>query len=191
MTVAMIFLQRIVSSFILGRNPVLLFPVNWLEPSSILRFFEAILPAGKKSLFKILWAGKPYKISNNIISLSKKNDTSCQLLAALVNMKQRHRDKLLLNIMYAEAIENLHGAGKLRNRTKNTLSSIMTRADLSIVVLTRSQEDILEVVSELSNIHLRFLIIKDTLFLQSLAPSSNLYSVLLDTQSQMNLKAVV
>jgi flavorubredoxin len=93
--------------------------------------------------------------------------------------------------MYAEAIQNIHGAGKFRNRTKNMLSSIMSRADLSIVVLTHSQEDILEVVSELSDIHLRFMIIKDTLFLQSLAPSSNLYSVLLDTHSQMNLKAVV
>jgi KaiC/GvpD/RAD55 family RecA-like ATPase len=192
MTIAMIFLQRIVSSFISGGNPVLLFPVNWLEPSSILNFFEAFLPAGKKSLFKILWAGKPYKIiSNNIISPSKKNGSSCQLLAALVEMKQRHRDKLLLNIMNAEAIQNIHGTGKMRNRTKNMLSSIMSRADLSIVVLTHSQEDILEVVSELSNIHLRFMIIKDTLFLQSLAPSSNLYSVLLDTQSQMNLKALV
>jgi hypothetical protein len=191
MTIAMIFLQRIVSSFISGGNPVLLYPVKWMEPSSILNFFEAFLPAGKKSLFKILWAGKPYKISNNIISPSKKKENSCQLLAALAKMKQRHHDKLLLNIMYAEAIQNIHGAGKFRNRTKNMLSSIMSRADLSIVVLTHSQEDILEVVSELSDIHLRFMIIKDTLFLQSLAPSSNLYSVLLDTHSQMNLKAVV
>ena len=191
MTIAMIFLQRIVSSFISGGNPVLLYPVKWMEPSSILNFFEAFLPAGKKSLFKILWAGKPYKISNNIISPSKKKENSCQLLAALAKMKQSHRDKLLLNIMYAEAIQNIHGAGKFRNRTKNMLSSIMSRADLSIVVLTHSQEDILEVVSELSDIHLRFMIIKDTLFLQSLAPSSNLYSVLLDTHSQMNLKAVV
>ena len=191
MTLPMIFLQRIVSSFISGGNPVLLFPVNWLEPSLILNFFEAFLPAGRKNLFKILWAGQPYKISNNIISSSKKNENSCQLLAALVKMKQRHRDKLLLNIMYAEAIQNIHGAGKMRNRTKNMLSSIMSRADLSIVVLTRSQEDILEVVSELSNIHLRFMMIKDTLFLQSLAPSSNLYSVLFDTQCQMSLKGVV
>jgi hypothetical protein len=162
-----------------------------LEPALILNFFEAFLPAGRKNLFKILWAGEPYKISNNIISSSKKNENSCQLLAALVKMKQRHRDKLLLNIMYAEAIQDKHGARKFRNTTRDTLSSIMSRADLSIIVLTHSQEDILEVVSELSNIHLRFMMIKDTLFLQSLAPSSNLYSVLFDTQSQMSLKGVV
>jgi hypothetical protein len=67
----------------------------------------------------------------------------------------------------------------------------MAHADLSIAVLTRSQEDILEFVSELSNIHLRFMMIDDTLFLQSLVPSSNLYSLIFDRQSQMSLKAVV
>jgi DNA phosphorothioation-dependent restriction protein DptG len=190
MTIAMIFLQRIVSSFISGGNPVLFFPVNWLEPSSILNFFEAFLPAGKKSLFKILWTGKPHKLSHNIIPPSK-NENSDQLLAALVKMKQRHRKKLLLNIMCTEATQSLHKARRLRNGMKSVLSRIMSHADLSIVVLTSSQEDMIKFVSELSNIHLRFMIIKDTLFLQSLAPSSNLYSVLFDTQCQMSLKGVV
>jgi KaiC/GvpD/RAD55 family RecA-like ATPase len=191
MTIAMIFLQRIVSNFVSNGNPVLLQPVNWIEPSSILRFFETFLPASKKSLLKILWTGKPYKISNNIIISPSKNENSDQLLAALVKMKQRHRDKLLLNIMWTEAIQSLHRARKLRNGMKNVLSRIMAHADLSIAVLTPSQEDILELVSELSNIHLRFMIINDTLFLQSLVPSSNLYSLIFDRQSQMSLKAVV
>ncbi len=190
MTIAMIFLQRIVSNFVSSGNPVLLQPVTWMEPSSILRFFETLLPASKKSLFKILWTGKPYKISNNIISPSK-NENSDQLLAALIKMKQRHRDKLLLNIMWTEAIQSLHRARKLRNGMQNVLSCIMAHADLSIAVLTPSQEDIVELVSELSNIHLRFMIINDTLFLQSLVPSSNLYSLIFDSQSQMRLKAVV
>src|SRR5918995_5514688 len=191
MTIVMIFLQRIVSNFVSNGNPVLLQPVNWMEPSSLLRFFETFLPAGKKSLFKILWTAKPHKLSNNIISPSKKNENSDQLLAALVKMKQRHRDKLLLNIMWTETIQSLHRARKLRNGVKNILSSIMAHADLSIAVVTRSQEDILELVSELSNIHLRFVIINDTLFLQSLVPSSSLYSVIFDRQSQMSLKPVV
>jgi KaiC/GvpD/RAD55 family RecA-like ATPase len=191
MTIAMIFLQRIVSNFVSSGNSVLLQPVNWMEPSSILRFFETSLPAGKKSLFKIFWTGKPYKISNNIIISPSKNENSDQLIAALVKMKQRHRDKLLLNIMCTEAIQSLHRARKLRNGMKNVLSRIMAHADLSIAVLTPSQEDILEFVSELSNIHLRFMMINDTLFLQSLIPSSNLYSLIFDRQSQMSLKAVV
>src|ERR671914_219720 len=191
MTIAMIFLQRIVSNFVSGGNPVLLLPANWMEPSSILRFFEILLPAGKKSLFKILCTGKAYKISKNRIISPSKNEKSDQLLAALVKMKQRHRDKLLLNIMYTEAVQNLHRARKLGNGMKNVLSRIMAHADLSIVVLSPSQEDIVQFVSELSNIHLRFIMINDTLFLQSLIPSSNLYSLIFDRQSQISLKAVV
>ena len=190
MTIAMIFLQRIVSNFVSGGNPVLLLPAKWMEPSSILRFFETFPPDGKKSLFKILWTGKAYKISKNLI-LPIKNETSDQLLAALVKMKQRYRDKFLLNIMCTEAVQSLYRARKMRDEMKNVLSRIMAHADLSIVVLTRSQEDILQFVSEVSNIHLRFMMINDTLFLQSLVPSSNLFSLIFDRQSQMSLKAVV
>ena len=138
-----------------------------------------------------MFAGKSYKKSNNIMPISKKIGSYSQLLTALAKMKQRHRDKLLLNIMYGEFLQTLHGAEKLRNQMKNLLSNIMAQADLSVLVLTRSQVDILEDVSELSNIHLRFLIIDDTLFLQSLLPSSNLYYVLLDAKSQINLKTLV
>src|ERR687893_2287350 len=190
MTIAMIFLQRIVSNFVSGGNPVLLLPAKWMEPSSILRFFETFPPDGKKSLFKILWTGKAYKISKNLI-LPIKNETSDQLLATLVKMKQRYRDKFLLNIMCTEAVQSLYRARKMRDEMKNVLSRIMAHADLSIAVLTRSQEDILQFVSEVSNIHLRFMMINDTLFLQSLVPSSNLFSLIFDRQSQMSLKAVV
>jgi hypothetical protein len=150
-------------------------PVNWMEPSSILRFFETSIPAGKKSLFKILSAGK--------------NQSSNQLFATLAKMKQRHRDKLVLNIMWADAMQSIYGAR--RDRMKNILSRILAPADLSIAVLTRSHKDVLELVSEISNIHLRFMMINDTLFLQSLVPSSNLYSLVFDRQSQMTLKPVV
>ncbi|HEX2472480.1 MAG TPA: gas vesicle protein GvpD P-loop domain-containing protein [Nitrososphaera sp.] len=191
MTIAIIFLQRIVSNFVSSGNAVLLQPVNWMEPSSILRFFETSMPAGKKrSLFKILSTCKPDKISNNIISLGK-NQSPNQLLATLVKMKQSHRDKLLLNIMWADAIQSLYGARRARDGMKNILSRILAHADLSIAVLTRSQEDILELVSQISNIHLRFMMINDTLFLQSIVPSSNLYSLVFDRQSQMSLKPVV
>jgi KaiC/GvpD/RAD55 family RecA-like ATPase len=190
MTIPMIFLQGLVSNFLSSGNPVLLQPVNWMEPASKLLFFERFLPAGKKSLFKILWTRKPYKISNKIISPSK-NESSDQLVAALVKMKKRHRDKLLLNIMWTEAIENLYRARKPRSGVKNTLSRILADADLSIMVHTRSQDDMLEIVSEISSIHLRFTIINDTLLLQSLVPSSNLFSLIFDRQSQMSLKAIV
>src|ERR671910_109264 len=190
MTIAMLFLQKIVSNFVLSGNPVLLQPVNWMKQSSVLRFFGTSIPAGKKNLLKILWAGKSNTISNNIMSTGK-NQSSDQLLTTLVKMKQRHRDRVLLNIMWIDAIQSFYEARKARSEIKNILSRIMSHADLSIAVLTHSQGDMLELVSEVSNIHLRFLMINDTLFLQTLVPSSNLYSLVFDKHSEMSLKPVV
>lgn len=190
MTIAMLFLQKIVSNFLLSGNPVILQPVNWIEPSSILRFFEVSLPASKKSLFKIFWTGKTDLISSHIISRGK-NQNSDQMLAALAKMKERHPDKLLLNILWTEAIQSLYGAERVRSVMKNILSSMMAHADLSIAVLTHSQEDLLELVSEVSNIRLRFIMINDTLFLQSVLPPSNLYSVVFNEKSEMSLKPML
>jgi KaiC/GvpD/RAD55 family RecA-like ATPase len=176
-TIALIFLQRIVSNLVVNGNPVVLQPVSWMDRSSILHFFETSLPPVQKSLFKILWAGK--------------NPSAHQLLGALVKMKQKYRDKVLLNVMSTESLQNLHGTKDVRAALMNMLSRILTYADLSIALLTRSQADILDFVSEVSNIHLRLMMINDTLFLQSLVPSSNLYSLVFDGPSHMTLKPVV
>jgi KaiC/GvpD/RAD55 family RecA-like ATPase len=191
MSIALLFLQKIVSNFLLSGNPVMLQPVNWMEPSSILRFFEVSTPATKKSLFKIFWTGKTDLTSSHIISRSKKNKSSDQMLTALAKMKERNPDKLLLNIMWTEAIQSLYGTKRVRIVMKNILSSMMAHADLSIAVVTHSHEDLLELVSEVSNIRLRFIMIDDTLFLQSVLPPSNLYSVVFDGQSEMSLKPVL
>jgi KaiC/GvpD/RAD55 family RecA-like ATPase len=177
MTIALIFLHRIVSNHVLSGNPVVLQPVSWMEPSSILHFFETSLPPIKKSLFKILWTSK--------------NPSADQLLGSLVKIKQKYRNRVLLSIMSAESLQNLDRAKNLRGVLMNKLTSILTHADLSIVLLAPSQADILDSVSEVSNIHLRLTMINDTLFLQSLVPSSNLYSVIFDGRTHMILKPVV
>jgi KaiC/GvpD/RAD55 family RecA-like ATPase len=177
MTIALIFLQRLVSNHVLSGNPVVLQPVSWMDPSSILHFFETSLPPIKKSLFKILWTGK--------------NPSADQLLGSLVKMKQKYRSRVLLSIMSAESLQSLDITKNLRGVLMNKLTNILTHADLSIVLLAPSQADILNFVSEVSNIHLRLTMIDDTLFLQSLVPSSNLYSVIFDGRSHMTLKPVV
>ena len=177
MTIALIFLQRIVSNHILSGNPVVLQPVSWMQSSSILRFFETSLPPIKKSLFKIIGTGK--------------NPSADQLVGALVKMKHKFRNKVLLNIMSIESLQNPHGTKNVRGTLTNKLSSILTHADLSIALLTRSQADIFDFVSEISTIHLRLMMINDTLFLQSIVPSSNLYSLIFDRSSHLTLKPVV
>jgi KaiC/GvpD/RAD55 family RecA-like ATPase len=177
MTIALMFLQRIVSNLVLSGNPVVIQPVSWIDPSSISHFFETSLPPNKKSLFKILW--------------SRKDLSADQLLGALAKTKQKYRNKILLNIMSSESLQNLHGTKNVRGTLTNMLSRISTHADLSIALLNRSQDDILDIVSEVSNIHLRLMMINDTLFLQSLVPSSNLYSLIFDRRLHMTLKPVV
>src|ERR671916_3168182 len=49
MTIALMFLQRIISNLVLSGNPVVLQPVSWMDPSSISHFFERSLPPNKKS----------------------------------------------------------------------------------------------------------------------------------------------
>ena len=177
MTIALLFLHRIVSNHVLSGNPVLLQPVSWMQSSSILRFFESSLPPIKKSLLKIIGSGK--------------NPSADRLVGALVKMKHKYRNKILLNIMSNESLQNTHGTINVRGTLTNKLSSILTHADLSIALVTRSQADIFDFVSEISTIHLRLMMINDTLFLQSLVPSSNLYCLIFDRRSHLTLKPVV
>jgi KaiC/GvpD/RAD55 family RecA-like ATPase len=191
MTIAVAFLERIVSNFVSTGNPVLFQAFDWIDLSTIMRFFEPCMSAGKKSLFKILWTGKTNnKISNNIISLGKSRGSD-PLLAAVLKMKQKHPDKLLLNIMWTDVMQRLYGAKRVRNGMKNILSNMRANADLSIAVIRYSQEDVLELLSEISDVRLRFVMINDTLFLRSLVPSSTLYSLVFDEGSEVSLDPVV
>jgi hypothetical protein len=49
----------------------------------------------------------------------------------------------------------------------------------------------LEYLSEISDVHLRLLMINDTLFLQALVPASTLYAVVFDGGGGISLKPVV
>jgi KaiC/GvpD/RAD55 family RecA-like ATPase len=190
MTIAVAFLERIVSNFVSKGNPVLFQPFDWIDLSTIMRFFEPSMPAGKKSFFKILRTGKTNKVSDNIISLGK-GQASDPLLAAVLKMKQKHPDKLLLNIMWTDVMQRLYGAKGVRSGMKNILSSMRANADLSIAVIRYSQGDILELLSEVSDVRLRLIVINDTLFLQSLVPSSALYCLVFNERSELSLDAVV
>jgi KaiC/GvpD/RAD55 family RecA-like ATPase len=190
MTIAVAFLEKIVSNFVSNGNPVLFQPFDWIDLSTIMRFFEPSMPAGKKSFFKILQTGKTNKISDNIISLGKSQGAD-PFLAAIHKMKQKHPDKLILNIMWTDIMQRLYGAKRVRSGMKNILSNMRANADLSIAVIRYSQGDILELLSEVSDVRLRLVMINDTLFLQSLVPSSPLYSLVFNERSELSLDALV
>ena len=190
MTIAMAFLERIVSNFVSDGNPVLFQPFDWIDLSTVMRFFEPSMPIGKKSLFKIVQTGKTSKISDNVIFLDK-NQGSDPLLTAILKVKQKHPGKLLLNIMWTDVLQRLYGANEVKSEMKNILSNMRINTDLSIAIIRYSQVDVLELLTEISDVRLRFMMINETLFLRSLVPSSPLYSMVFNDKSELNLEAVV
>jgi hypothetical protein len=161
----------------LGGNPVLLQSGTWLNLSSILDSYKVPLSANKRKLLNRLCTSKKQSAYN--------------LLASLRRVRQRYQNKTLLNIMSAENIQSLAMPGDPKGFLQDTLSHAISQSDLSIVVLPKSHEDLLEVISEVSDIYLRLTMISDTLFLQPLVPSSNLHALVSDGQSNMSLKPLV
>jgi KaiC/GvpD/RAD55 family RecA-like ATPase len=177
--VAMAFLVRLVSNFLSSGNPVLFQPFDWVDPQAIMSYLGPYLKASKKGLFKILWTDKIKELADNIIvPLQKQNDDFS--LAAVTTIKQKHPGKFLLNIMGTDIMQKFYRSPKDIRDGMEQLMSAARASDLSIAVITSSQKDMLEYLSEVSDIHLRFLMVKDTLFLQSLVPASTLYSVVFD-----------
>jgi KaiC/GvpD/RAD55 family RecA-like ATPase len=187
--VAMAFLERMVSNFVSSDNPVLFQPFDSIDPHAIMNYLGPSMPAGKKRLFKILWTGKVGGMADNLILPDKKQHIDPSI-AALAKMKQKHHGRLLLNIVGTDIMQRSYGQKGVRSCMEKMLSDVRTGADLSIAVISHSQEDVLEYLSEVSDMHLRFLMINDTLFLQSLVPASTLYSIVFDT-CQIRLEPVV
>lgn len=187
--VAMAFLERMISNFVSAGNPVLFQPFDWMDPKAIMDHMGPSMPAGKKELFKILWTGKVAGMAGNIMPADKKQNGDASIFA-LSKLRQQHRNKLLLNVMGTDIMQKSYGQKGVRGGMENIMSGIKASADLSIAVISHSQQDVLEYLSEVSDMHLRLLMISDTLFLQSLVPATTLYSVVLGGD-QIALEPVV
>ncbi len=187
--VAMAFLERMVSSFLSAGNPVLFQPFDWMSPDAIMDYLGPSISEGKKSYLKILWTGNVGGTAANIISPSKKKHSD-PCIAALVALKKKHPNKLLLNIMGTDIIQRSYGQKGVKSGMENLMSDVRISADLSITVISHSQREVLEYLSEAAEMHLRLLMINGTLFLQLLVPASTLYSVVFE-EHQIRLEPVV
>ena len=189
--VAMAFLESMISNFISSGNPVLFQPFDWMDPPTIMSYVGPSMPEDKKDLFKILWTGRSaIGSAANIISVEIKNPNGDLPVAALGKIRQKYRNKLLLNIMGTDIMQKSYGQKGIRGGMENMMSDLRTSADLSIAVISHSQQDVLEYLSEVSDMHLRMLMISDTLFLQSLVPATTPYSVVFD-ENHIKLEPVV
>jgi KaiC/GvpD/RAD55 family RecA-like ATPase len=189
--VAVAFLARLVSNFVSTGNPVLFQPFDWIDPRTIMNYLEPCLPAGKKSLFQILWSGKVSGLSDNVMVVPAQKKQEPLLAAAAAMIKQKHPGKLLLNIIGIDIMPKSPLNPKDIRHGIEQLMSAVRASDLSIAVIGRSQKDMLEYLSKISDVHLRLLTINDTLFLQVLVPASTLYAVVFDGRSGISLEPVV
>ncbi len=187
--VVLAFLGKMVSNFVASGNLVLLQPFDWMSPQIIMDHLGPYIP--KKNLFKILWTQEVAGLSENLIMPRQKEHDP--LLAAMINMKHKHSDKLILNIMGSDILQKLYGPNT-KNKMDDLLIFLRTSTDLTIAVIRHSQADMLQHFAGISDLHLRILMIDDTLFIQSVAPASTLYSIVFDTSNrggQIYLKPIV
>ncbi|HEY7507099.1 MAG TPA: hypothetical protein VH621_05795, partial [Nitrososphaera sp.] len=185
-SVAMAFLGGLVSNFVSSGNPVLFQPFDWMDPVGVMRYLQKLIPSGRNDLFKILWSKKVSGLAGSLIVPSEKQAPAA---AAVEKMKKKYRGKVLLNIMGTDMLKKLNGGANLGGIPEELMSAAR-KGDLSIAVISRSQTDVLQYLSELSDVHLRILMINDTLFLQPLAPSSTLFALVLD-DNHIELEPIV
>ncbi|HXG06780.1 MAG TPA: ATPase domain-containing protein [Nitrososphaera sp.] len=193
-TVAMAFVERMISNFVSTGNPVVFQPFDWMDPQSVMNYVAPSIPSSKRDLFKILWTGKTMTgmiaADHNIILANKKTKKNgIPTVVALSKLRKKYHDKLLLNIMGTDLLQKFYGQREKKNILENMMAEMKSNADLSVVI-GHSQHDVLEYLSEAADIHLRLLMISDTLFLQSLVPTTTLYAVV-PSRHQITLEPVV
>lgn len=193
--VAMAFIERMVSNFVSAGNPVMFQPFDWMDPQTVMSYVGPSIPPSKKDLFKILWTGRVGEsmtaIKKNVITVNKKKqqDGTNPSVLALSKLRKKYHNKLLLNIMGTDILQKFYGQREIKNVLENMMADMKSNADLSIII-SHSQHDVLEYLSEVSDVHLRLLMISDTLFLQSLVPATTLYAVVPD-RHEITLEPVV
>lgn len=187
--VAMALLGPVVSNFVSTGNPVLFQPFDWVDPQAIMNYLGPALPVGKRALFKVLWPSKLGNLSGNLIVPSP-NDKMPSLIAVRT-MKEKYRGKALLNIMGTDIMRRSHSISKDARDAMDELMSSARAGDLSIAVISRSQKEILEYLSEVADVHLRLLMINDTLFMQPLVPGYNLHALVFEPNGTITLEPIV
>jgi len=181
--VAIAFLSSIISNFIRTSNPVLFHPfdgVNAKEVTSYLRF-EPNSNTDETKLLKILCYDKDvdgesnqnYRLLKNQHEYLEKYFESFHEVIAKTRLQ--YQNKLLLNIIGTDAAQKINEHADLG---QTDLSSFIRKnTDLSLVI-SRRLHNTRQHISEVCDVHLRFIVLNGSLFLQSLVPWRHLYAVL-------------
>jgi KaiC/GvpD/RAD55 family RecA-like ATPase len=189
-SVAMSFLTPIISNFILTYNPILFHPFDGMDPKEVMSY----LKIGDSNIYQsrlmkiFCHVGQAREKSEHNLTQSHNHGNLEKHFEffhdVIIKTRQEYPNKLLLNIMGTNI------ADKITIYTETSgidfLPFIRVNTDLSLIISRRSQ-DTREYLSEISDVHLRFVILNGSLFLQTLIPRRHIYAVLPPTSSVSTL----
>lgn len=193
--VAMAFLNKIIAGFMYRGNPVLFQPFEGVESEHINQFLKPQTGLKSKGSIEILSNKNKARIAEYLSSPKyNENKKKLQHFQNTVNrLKTRHK-KGLLSIIGSDMARGLSNAENGRHGIESLVSFIKSNSALSIFVLRQSKDDLLEYLSEISDIHLKILEINGSLFLQSEMPWSHLYAIVsrnYTTHNEISIEPIV
>jgi KaiC/GvpD/RAD55 family RecA-like ATPase len=192
------FLAKIMSNIVASSNPVLFQPFAGISYKLVAEYLKPHLSAEPESgLIKVVNYSPKFKRVDHDTSLCYDQDNFEKQFKTfhdmLIKTRQQFPNRLLLNVMGIDMFQK-----QKNNRQFDRMESISLmkeNIDLSLIVSMHSQNPIgLELVSGLIDIHLRFIIINGTIFLQSLVPWDHLCAILIDRMfgyPQIQLEPVI
>jgi KaiC/GvpD/RAD55 family RecA-like ATPase len=183
-TTALSALSGVVSNFISCGYPVLIQPSRRFGPPEVMETFGPSLPDGRRSLVKILWPKKNAHLPENIIVESARSPSR----SAVASVRKKHPGRLLLNIIAGDSSSQPTDDAEEFPQEDKILSA--RASDLTFALVSSSHREQLELFSGLADVHVRLLMINDTLFLQPLVPASTLYALQFN-ERQITAEAVV
>jgi KaiC/GvpD/RAD55 family RecA-like ATPase len=162
-------LAGLTSNFVASGYPVIVQPSRRIEPQEVL---EILGPSNssKKSLLKIVWPKKLPALGANVIVQSPSSSSR----SAVAQIKKRNPGKLVLNIMAGGSSLDSRSDGQAQIEDQIVSAR---ESDISFALVSSANKEQFEYLSGIADVHIRLLMISNTLFLQPVLPASTLFAL--------------
>jgi KaiC/GvpD/RAD55 family RecA-like ATPase len=173
--VPFILLDKTISNFVDADNLVLFLPLDGTSPRYVDRFRNDEVPD-----FEVQGKSREAETSRVVTVEQPSAGLDVRLAAfqkTLARMRNAHPDKLMLSIIGADVAKSAEG--KVAH-VEQLMTLLRSSADLTIIINRRSRET--AGVAGISDVYLKIIDVKGTLFLQPQKPWSGLYAITINKQ---------
>ena len=173
--VPFILLGRTISNFVDTDNLVLFLPLDGINPRYADRFRNDEVPD-----FEAQGNGREVETSRVVTVEQPSAGLDARLAAfqkTLARMRNAHPDKLLLSIIGADVTKSAEGKAA---HIEQLMTLLRSSADLTVIINRHSRET--AGVAGMSDVYLKIIDVKGTLFLQPQKPWSGLYAITINRQ---------